>query len=1537
NKEVEDEAEEENRLNGMMDGQEENLIRGGTQTQEVKGEGLKPAAIVIGRQRGDRQQRIINPGQRGISANQAVLHHQPASHEMYHQTPANQQQLYKVLTNQQARRRHMERSMTTIGPLEDAHLNTMVFRIGIPDIKQTFRYKSRVYKQTNLDEKQLAKLHTKANLKKFLDYVQSGAVDKISKALDKGLDPNYHDPESGETPLTLAVISGLNVDGIRVLMLNGAHHDFRARDGLTPLHKAVRVHNQAALLTFLSLGVSPDYKDRCGLTPLYHSVLTGGDTSCSETLLYYRAHLGTRDENGWDETHQACQHGFAQHLEHLLFYGADITSQNASGNTALHISALYNKESCVRVLLYRGASKEVKNKHGQTPFQVAVMSGHFELGEIIKNHKDTDVVPFLESPKYAPQYVESGHALSVNMSLPHPHPLLRAKSENTMATPPDSVAPPMTTPATVQRRSSFALRSSSSPRGARTRSPSRGRVESDDKQKKQRGRHGVVQRRRLYSAVPGRVFIATRSHSAQGERELSLSKGDKVKVLSVGEGGFWEGTVKGRTGWFPAECVEEVLPQNEEKRPESRSEKAKRKLFRHYTVGTYDGLEVPSGRRKGGGGGGEGGGMAMGGYGKRDLSLPLSLSSSWPSVGPRNRSVWFIYSDYIIKEKSVLLQKKDNEGFGFVLRGAKAQTPIEEFTPTPAFPALQYLESVDEGGVAWRAGLRMGDFLIEVNGMNVVKVGHRQVVNMIRQGGNSLMMKVVMVTRNPEIEEVPKKKAPQQQTKRLTPPAITLRSKSMTSELEEMASPWKKKLDQSESSQAPDKKRSVYQMALNKLDEILAAAQQTISTSDSQGHKGHGGHGGRKERNKGFYANEVCLVLLQSPLGEEAPHLWCSGQASDFFHFLAADRSSLRLLRSTSDNQGAGEEFFLRIVDKGQRRSMVEEREESKVSVAESRGREEKDSWSGRDERVQEATEEEEIEWRFRRVRERCWELRLGRTGRVIVKDTSSHLQQQCFDQSGGVGVISSGPGYGSNYAQFSSSHTSQHGVMLRQKSVGVTEEERGHLHPPTMKLSRSLSVPGPDDIPPPPETSAPEPPVPVHRRPELMHNNPTHHAQMQIRAPSSRRVDADHSRRGGAKMGGLRRGSSSAAPTCDMPVAIAKTTGRRGGKGPLLKQRKVEEGVGRSEKNSIPIPTIIIKAPSTSSSGHSSQNSSVEAEPSPQLDDEEAEHHSTATIPEPPTALPPIPPTPFPPDVGGTAQRERERFRDSRRKSTSFFYSSEEDVLVEPDSAQLSQNEPAPKLRPSKSIDEGLFTSDAASMPPAFGLPQYASQHNTTFIHPLTGKVLDPSSPLSLALAARERALKDDRRSRKEERHFGRQFSTAAAFPIPHSSIHNSQQLSSSYMHQAQANIYLSGSSPTSTSHSPLSRPQSPRMLRLSGGSSPSSVSYLPPLTLPPPNRPFASKPLPYWTKYDVADWLTYLNLAEHRERFLDNEIDGSHLPSLTKEDFLDLGVSRVGHRMNIERALKRLTERLSSPFSVSTVSSEGPNERLREEGTQS
>lgn len=37
-------------------------------------------------------------------------------------------------------------------------------------------------------------------------------------------------------------------------------------------------------------------------------------------------------------------------------------------------------------------------------------------------------------------------------------------------------------------------------------------------------------------------------------------------VLSIGEGGFWEGQVKGRVGWFPSDCLEEVANRSQEGR-----------------------------------------------------------------------------------------------------------------------------------------------------------------------------------------------------------------------------------------------------------------------------------------------------------------------------------------------------------------------------------------------------------------------------------------------------------------------------------------------------------------------------------------------------------------------------------------------------------------------------------------------------------------------------------------------------------------------------------------------------------------------------------------------------------------------------------------------------------------------------------------------------------------------------------------------------------------------------------------------------------
>ncbi|XP_008574250.1 PREDICTED: SH3 and multiple ankyrin repeat domains protein 1 [Galeopterus variegatus] len=1460
------------------------------------------------------------------------------------------------------------------------------FEKGVPYLE--FRYKTRVYKQTNLDEKQLAKLHTKTGLKKFLEYVQLGTSDKVARLLDKGLDPNYHDSDSGETPLTLAAQTEGSVEVIRTLCLGGAHIDFRARDGMTALHKAACARHCLALTALLDLGGSPNYKDRRGLTPLFHTAMVGGDPRCCELLLYNRAQLGIADENGWQEIHQACQRGHSQHLEHLLFYGAEPGAQNASGNTALHICALYNKETCARILLYRGANKDVKNNNGQTPFQVAVIAGNFELGELIRNHREQDVVPFQESPKYAARRRgPPGTGLTV------PPALLRANSDTSMALPDwmvfsapgtsSSGAPgPTSGPqgqsqpsAPSTKLSSGTLRSASSPRGARARSPSRGRHPEEAK-RQPRGRPSSSgtpregpaggtggsggpggslgsrgRRRKLYSAVPGRSFMAVKSYQAQAEGEISLSKGEKIKVLSIGEGGFWEGQVKGRVGWFPSDCLEEVANRSQEGKQESRSDKAKR-LFRHYTVGSYDSFDAPS---------------------------------LMDGIGPG--------SDYIIKEKTVLLQKKDSEGFGFVLRGAKAQTPIEEFTPTPAFPALQYLESVDEGGVAWRAGLRMGDFLIEVNGQNVVKVGHRQVVNMIRQGGNTLMVKVVMVTRHPDMDEAVHKKAPQQ-AKRLPPPTISLRSKSMTSELEEMVSPWKKKSEY-EQQPAPvpsmEKKRTVYQMALNKLDEILAAAQQTISASESPGPGGLASLG--KHRPKGFFATESSFdPHHRSQPSYERPSFLPPGPGL--------------MLRQKSIGAAEDDRPYLAPPAMKFSRSL---------SVP-----------GSEDIPPPPTTSPPEPPYSTPPAP--------SSSGRL-----TPSLRGVPFNPGSGGPLPASSP----SSFDGPSPPDARGGGLLPPPAPSVDVEDGEFLFveplPPPLEFSNSFEkpesplTPGPPHPlpdPPTPATSLPPVPPPAAAPPALdstassltsydsevatltqgvpaASGDPTPPGPPALPAPAppapqpvpdpppgtdsgieevDSRSSSDHpletissastlsslSAEGGGSAGGGGGGGAGIASGPELlDTYVAYLDGQAFGgsttPGPpyppqLMTPSKLRSRALGASGGLRPGPSGGLRDPVTPTSPTVSVTG---AGTDGLLALSACSGPSTAGVAGGPVAVepevPPVPlptasslprkllpweegPGPPPPPLPGplvqpqasalatvkasiiselssklqqfggssaaggalpwarggsggsgdshhggasyvperTSSLQRQRLSDDSQSS----------LLSKPVSS-LFQNWPKPPLPP---LPTGTGVPPSAAAAPGATSPS-ASSSSTSTRH-LQGVEFEMRPPLL------RRAPSPSLLPASEHK----------VSPAPRPS--SLPTLPSGPLYPGLFDIRGSptgGAGGSADPFAPVFVPPHPGMSGGLGGALSGASRSLSPTRLLslPPDKPFGAKPLGFWTKFDVADWLEWLGLAEHRAQFLDHEIDGSHLPALTKEDYVDLGVTRVGHRMNIDRALKFFLER--------------------------
>lgn len=59
------------------------------------------------------------------------------------------------------------------------------------------------------------------------------------------------------------------------------------------------------------------------------------------------------------------------------------------------------------------------------------------------------------------------------------------------------------------------------------------------------------------------VVKAKFNFKQNNEDELSFSKGDILYVTRVEDGGWWEGSFKGRSGWFPSNYVREIKASGE--------------------------------------------------------------------------------------------------------------------------------------------------------------------------------------------------------------------------------------------------------------------------------------------------------------------------------------------------------------------------------------------------------------------------------------------------------------------------------------------------------------------------------------------------------------------------------------------------------------------------------------------------------------------------------------------------------------------------------------------------------------------------------------------------------------------------------------------------------------------------------------------------------------------------------------------------------------------------------------------------------------
>ncbi|XP_055600775.1 SH3 and multiple ankyrin repeat domains protein 2 isoform X2 [Uranotaenia lowii] len=571
------------------------------------------------------------------------------------------------------------------------------------------KYKRRVYKMLNLDERQLKALHTRANLRRFLECIHGGQVEKIAKMCAKGLDPNFHCPETGETPLTIATGTKKPNKLLIALVNGGALLDYRTKDGTTALHRAVERDSLEAVSTLLELGASPNYRDTKNLTPVYLSVTRRTDSKICEILLHDHATLGIQDSQGWQEVHQACRNGLVHHLEHLLFYGADMDGQNASGNTPLHVCAVNNQEACARMLLFRGANRGALNYANQTPYQVAVIAGNLELAEMIQNYKCEDIVPFRGPPRYNPRR-RSGLGWGSTLSRIYGGPPSPCPSEHPFSSASSSLSEGSSSHRSHEDDISIVTDKSLGDTSDIISDSSGVGTNSDSAA--------------CSIGHPSTTVVCMEGYEGDLSGHIQIQPGDVIEVVGSTDCGLLEGFVRGtnKTGFFPAHCVQEV-----QFRQKSIINVSTSTPSHHYVISGAGHSEVmvvdPQQQPDGG-------------------QLQQQQQQHYNSqTAPRTKKA-------IPGEPRTVVLHRAKRGFGFILRGAKASSPLMQLKPTPRCPALQYLDDVDPGGVADMAGLKPGDFLLSINNEDVACASHEHVVDLIRNSGSLVQMTVVTLPQN---------------------------------------------------------------------------------------------------------------------------------------------------------------------------------------------------------------------------------------------------------------------------------------------------------------------------------------------------------------------------------------------------------------------------------------------------------------------------------------------------------------------------------------------------------------------------------------------------------------------------------------------------------------------------------------------------------------------------------------------------------------------------------------------------------------------